>query len=93
VQLFLVVVGTAAISYSMDIDMMTALYEITSAGGTVGVSLGVTPSLNAFSKIVVMLMMYFGRVGIFTVTYAVMVNLSKKNVSGASYPEANMLVG
>ena len=93
VQLFLVIVGTAAVSYSMDMDMMTALYEITSAGGTVGISLGVTPSLNIFSKIVVMLMMYFGRVGILTVTYAVMLNLSKKNVSGVSHPEANMLVG
>jgi trk system potassium uptake protein TrkH len=93
VQLFLVIVGTAAVSYSMDMDTMTALFEIMSAGGTVGISLGVTPSLNIFSKIIVMLMMYFGRVGILTVTYAVMFNLSKKNVSGVSHPEANMLVG
>jgi trk system potassium uptake protein TrkH len=88
-----VIVGTAAVSYSMDMDTMTALFEIMSAGGTVGISLGVTPSLNIFSKIIVMLMMYFGRVGILTVTYAVMFNLSKKNVSGVSHPEANMLVG
>ena len=93
VQLFLVIVGTTAVSYSMGSDMMTALYEVTSAGGTVGVSLGVTPSLNVFSKILIMLLMYFGRVGILTVTYAVMVNLSKKNPGGISYPEANMLVG
>ena len=93
VQLILVVVATMAVSYSMGTDVMSVLYEITSAGGTVGVSLGITPSLNVFSKIVVMLMMYFGRVGILSVTYAVMVNLSQKNTSSVSYPDANMLIG
>lgn len=93
VQLMLVIISTMAVSYSMNTDVMTALYEVTSAGGTVGVSLGITPSLNAFSKIVVMLMMYFGRVGILSITYALMVNLSKKNKASISYPEANMLVG
>ena len=93
VQLILVVVATMAVSYSMGTDVMNVLYEITSAGGTVGVSLGLTPSLNVFSKIVVMLMMYFGRVGILSVTYAVMVNLSQKNTSSVSYPDANMLIG
>ncbi len=93
VQLFLVIMSTMAVSYSMNADVMTALYEMTSAGGTVGVSLGITPYLNEFSKIVVMLMMYFGRVGILSITYAIMVNLSKKKTSGISYPDANMLVG
>ena len=72
---------------------MTALYEVTSAGGTVGVSLGVTPSLGVFSQIIIMLLMYFGRVGILSITYAVMVNLSKNNTRGITYPDANMLVG
>lgn len=93
VQLFLVVLGTALVSSSMNTDLMTALYEVTSAGGTVGVSLGITPELNTFSRIVIILMMYFGRVGILSVTYAVMVNLSKKNTGGFTYPDANMLVG
>ena len=93
VQLFLVIVGTSLVSYSAELDIMTALYEVTSAGGTVGVSLGVTPNLDSFSKLVVMLMMYFGRVGILSVTYAVSVNLSKKNTGGITYPDANMLVG
>lgn len=93
IQLFLVILGTAVVSSSAKLDVMTALYEITSAGGTVGVSLGVTPSLNIFSKLVVMLMMYFGRVGILSITYAVKVNLSKTSKADISYPDANMLVG
>ena len=93
VQLFLVILGTAVVSSSSDIDVMTSLYEITSAGGTVGVSLGVTPTLSVFSKLIVMVMMYFGRVGILSITYAVKVNLSKKSKTDISYPDANMLVG
>lgn len=93
VQLFLVILGTAIVSYSAKLDVMTALYEVTSAGGTVGVSLGVTPSLDVFSKLIIMLLMYFGRVGILSITYAVMVNLSKNNSGSSIYPDANMLVG
>ena len=81
------------VAYSMNADVLTVLYEMTSAGGTVGVSLGLTPSLNVLSKIIVMLMMYFGRVGILSITYAIMVNLSKTKKSSISYPDANMLVG
>ena len=92
-QLILVIVSTVAVSYSMGVDVMTALYEMTSAGGTVGISLGMTPSMDTFSKVVTMFMMYFGRVGILSVTCAIMVNLSQKSTSGVSYPDANMLVG
>ena len=93
IQLFLVILGTSIVSYSEGIDVMTALYEVTSAGGTVGVSLGVTPTLGIFSQLIIMLLMYFGRVGILSITYAVMVNLSKSNSVGINHPEANMLVG
>jgi trk system potassium uptake protein TrkH len=88
-----VILGTSLVSYSDGLDVMTALYEVTSAGGTVGVSLGVTPTLGVFSQLIIMLLMYFGRVGILSITYAVMVNLSKNNAKGINYPDANMLVG
>ena len=93
VQLFLIIVGTTMVSSSAGIDVMAALYEVTSAGGTVGVSLGATTALNVFSKLIIMILMYFGRVGILSITYAVKVNLSKKSKTDISYPDANMLVG
>ena len=93
IQLFLVILGTSLVSYFEGLDVMTALYEVASAGGTVGVSLGVTPTLGVLSKLIIMLLMYFGRVGILSITYAVMVNLSKNNAKGINYPDANMLVG
>jgi trk system potassium uptake protein TrkH len=68
------------------------MFEAFSASGTVGVSLSLTGSLNLSGKIAVMLMMYFGRVGILTVSYAVMARLSesKKEFKNA---EANVMVG
>lgn len=48
-----------------------ALFEVLSAIGTVGLSLGVTPILPAASKIVVTLLMFAGRVGSMSVAMAV----------------------
>ena len=39
------------------------LFEVTSALGTVGLSLGITPSLDGIGKIIIMLTMFIGRVG------------------------------
>ncbi len=92
IQMLLVLAGTLAISASMECSILAALFEAVSASGTVGLSLGITPVLNGMSKLVIMALMYLGRVGILTVTYAVMVNL-RENGSVISYPEANILIG
>ncbi len=47
-----------------------ALFEAVSAIGTVGLSMNFTPTLGVVSKIVLMLLMYAGRVGVFTLAYA-----------------------
>ena len=39
------------------------LFEVTSALGTVGLSLGITPSLDGIGKVIIMLTMFIGRVG------------------------------
>lgn len=47
------------------------LFETTSALGTVGLSLGITPSLTAASKIIVIVLMYMGRAGVLTLSLAI----------------------
>ncbi len=47
-----------------------ALFEVVSAIGTVGLSMGFTPTLSIASKIVLILLMYMGRVGILTLGFA-----------------------
>ena len=51
-------------------DMERTLFEAVSAFGTVGLSMGITPHLNAVSKFLIIILMYFGRVGPLTVLFA-----------------------
>jgi trk system potassium uptake protein TrkH len=92
VQLMIVIVGIVSISALSGNSIMPVAYEVASASGTVGITLGITPTLDIGSKLILMAIMYLGRVGILTVTYAVMVNL-RESRSVISYPEANMLIG
>lgn len=71
---------------------MDAMFEAFSASGTVGVTLSLTGQLNTFGKITDILLMYFGRVGILTVSFAVMSRLSDSNKEYKN-AEANVFVG
>ncbi len=68
------------------------LYEVISAFATVGQTLGITPYLTVFSKGIIILLMFFGRVGIITVTYAIMFNQARSE-NLVTYPETNVLLG
>ena len=78
------------VSYVSDIDFLTILYEITSAYATVGLTLGVTPSLNNISKILIILIMYIGRVGSLTVLYTFVKTSSPKKYK---YPQEEVNIG
>lgn len=47
-------------------DLLPILFEVTSAFGTVGLSLGITDELQPISKIILMILMFIGRVGVLT---------------------------
>jgi len=66
------------------------LYETSSALGTVGLTLGLTPNLSSLGKIFIMIMMYLGRVGPLTVMLAL---TRKRKKSGYKYPEGKILIG
>lgn len=66
------------------------LFEVTSAFGTVGLSLGITGELSTFSKIILMLLMFIGRVGI--ITFLLMFTKKKKKEK-YSYPKERVIIG
>lgn len=73
-------------------DLMAALFETFSASATVGLSLGLTPTLSLASKIVVMTLMFFGRVGILTIATL----LSDKEVQEQNqmqYADTHLMIG
>ncbi len=95
IQLILTVVATlicTAVCSNMEVSGIDLLYEVISAGATVGLTAGLTPSLPAAAKIVLMFMMYFGRVGILTVTCSLM-GRSAQTSSALRYPDTNILIG
>ena len=66
------------------------LYETVSAFGTAGLTIGLTPNLSIIGKVLIMMMMYIGRVGPLTVV----LSLTKEKIrSGIKYPEGKILIG
>ena len=72
------------------IPLMTCLFETASALGTVGVTLGITPRLNQFSRCILMVLMFLGRVGGLTLIYAAQ---SVKKATNSTLPVEKVTVG
>ena len=70
--------------------ILDCMFETASALGTVGLTLGITPSLGAASRILLILYMYFGRVGGLTLAYAV---LTDRRNSPGRFPEEKIMIG
>ena len=87
----LIIGSTMLLSYTeKGASFLSVLYETTSAFGTVGITLGLTQQLTEVGKVLIMIMMYLGRVGPLTVVLSLMRN---KNNNGVRYPEGKILIG
>lgn len=89
--LVLVVGGSVLISYIDNQDLINSIYEVASAYSTVGLSVGVSGSASTFTKILLIVYMFFGRVGIMTISVVFMTRIRKTN--DIRYPECNFIVG
>jgi trk system potassium uptake protein len=58
-----VLTATMIICFVEKISASTVMFEVISAAATVGLSKGITPSLGVFSKIILIVLMYGGRIG------------------------------
>ncbi len=72
-------------------DIMDISFEVFSAVGTTGLSRSFSPDLNIFGRILIIICMYFGRVGPISMAIAIGYKKSKKNLF--SYPEEDVTVG
>ena len=88
--LFLVFIGGVIISGLDDIPLLTSLFETSSAIDTVGLSLGITGGLSLLSRGILMLLMFFGRVGGLTLIYAALPLMDSSN---SRYPLEKITVG
>lgn len=82
--------GAIVISAVEDLSFSTCLFETASAIGTVGLTLGITPRLGVISQIILMILMFLGRVGGLTLIYAALSGSDKKI---SKLPQEKMMVG
>lgn len=89
---FLLAFGSGIIlSVTNGLPFGDCLYETVSAIATVGLSTGITASLNVVSKLILIVLMFFGRVGILTISLGFL--LSNQAEERYSYAEAKVLIG
>lgn len=89
--LVLVVGGSMLISYIDNQNLINSIYEVASAYSTVGLSVGISESASVLTKILLIVYMFFGRVGIMTISVVFMTRIRKTN--DIRYPECNFIVG
>lgn len=88
--LVLFLVSGFVISAVEKLPVSVCLFETASAIGTVGLTLGITPSLGYVSKLILIALMFFGRVGGLTLIFAA---FSKNTVDISQYPVEKITVG
>nr|WP_304219629.1 TrkH family potassium uptake protein [Fredinandcohnia onubensis] len=77
------------LTISEDVPFLVSLFEVVSAFGTVGMSMGLTYSLSFIGKLVIIFMMFFGKIGPLTLAFS----LAKPQVNKIKYPNGDILTG
>ncbi len=84
-----IVFGTFALLIGHDGNFLDVVFEVASAFGTVGLSRGVTGDLNETGRIVIMVIMFFGRVGPLTLGFFLATHVG----SQVRYPKGQVFLG
>ncbi len=78
---------------SFELRFENILFEVTSAFGTVGLSTGITSTLEPFSKVVLCVLMFFGRLGPLTIFSLLNRNYNKPENDAVEYLELDIMIG
>ena len=83
--------GSVFICATSPVGFTDALYETVSALATVGLTAGVTPSLGIPAQIMIVVFMYFGRVGVLTLSLGFL--MGNRAEDRFRYANTNLLIG
>ncbi|WP_018592043.1 TrkH family potassium uptake protein [Terrisporobacter glycolicus] len=93
IGVFVALFGTLMLTIvSPGFSLLESAFEVVSAFATVGLSLGGSPTLTSFGKIIIMILMFLGRVGSLTIFIALL-SRSNKIKSKVRYAEGKIIVG
>ena len=79
------------ISLADGVPYLHAAFETASALGTVGVTVGITPTLSAFSQVVLICLMYLGRIGV--ISFSVAFLTRSRYPAKIKYPNLDVMIG
>jgi trk system potassium uptake protein TrkH len=86
----LLIVQDIGLSHEYPREFLSYVFEAFSAFGTVGLSIGATSKLNAWGKVIVILLMFVGRVGLLTMAFAI---AGRTKRFATRYAEENIMIG
>jgi len=89
---FIAIIAMILMTTIEDFKPIDIMFEIASAIGTVGNSIGITSQLSFISKVIIISLMYIGRLGPITIGLAIR-RRQLANTDNISYPNAEVLVG
>lgn len=87
--IFMSLLGAILISLKDGFPMVKTWFETSSAIATVGLTLGITPKLSMFSKIILIILMYIGRVGGLTLIFSTL----RDTTNQGGFPEEHITLG
>jgi potassium uptake TrkH family protein len=88
--LLLCFVATVILSVTEHFTLMEVLFEVSSAFGTTGLSMGITPELSSIGKVVIISLMFIGRIGI--LSFIFLFNRGKQEAN-YHYPRERVIIG
>lgn len=91
ILLVLFLTGSIVISLADSVPYLHAAFETASALGTVGVTVGITPGLSPLSHVMLICMMYLGRIGVFSFSIAFLTR--SRYPAKIKYPDLNVMIG
>ncbi|MCR6095594.1 TrkH family potassium uptake protein [Salipaludibacillus agaradhaerens] len=90
VGLFMSIILIAGFEHSSEIELMAIIFEASSAFGTCGLSMGITPHLTLPSQITLMILMLIGRVGLVAFLFSIR---AKEKKIHYKYPTERIIIG
>ena len=93
ISFFIIINGLLILTLTENKPFIDLVFETFSAFGTVGVSANVTPTLTSLGKIIIILLMYIGRIGPLTMVLIFIKQYTNKEGKGIIYPSGEILIG
>lgn len=94
VALMIVILGSAVVlAIQPELGIQSVLFEVVSAFSTTGLSMGITASLGVANRIIIVLIMFFGRLGPLTIIGVLNKNWMANTKEEISYAKENVIIG